>query len=100
VTIPTPASLRRIHRKIENQRLQAGALHEKAQIVLSRMFEGQCLRRVFDRRRGSIWELSPSGKTVPAEVAAVVIADPDVVSAGDGLFADGPAQTWRMVDSA
>jgi hypothetical protein len=34
---------------------------------------------------------------VPAEVAAVVITDPDVVSTGDGLFADTP-QTWRMVD--
>jgi hypothetical protein len=30
----------------------------------------------------------------------VVIADPDVVSAGDGLFADGPAQTWRLVEPA
>jgi hypothetical protein len=100
MTIPTPASLRRIRRKLENQRLQAGVLHDKAQAVLARMFEGQCLRLVFDRRRGSIWELSPSGKPVADEVAKVVIADPDVVSAGDGLFADGPAQTWRMVDSA
>ena len=66
--------------------------------MLARMFEGQCLRLTFDRRRGPIWQLSPSGVWVDSEVAEVAIADPDVVSAGDGLFADGPAQTWRMVD--
>jgi hypothetical protein len=98
MSIPTPASLRRIHRKLEHQRLRAGELHDRAQAVLAKMFEGQCLRLSFDRRRGSTWQLSPSGKVVPSEVAAVVIADPDVASTGDGLFADGPAQTWRMVD--
>jgi len=33
---------------------------------------------------------------VPDEVAKVALADPDVVDSGDGLFVDGPAQTWRM----
>ena len=60
--------------------------------------EGQCLRLSFDRRRGPTWQLSPSGMRVADDVAKVVIADPDVVAAGDGLFAEGPAQTWRMVD--
>jgi hypothetical protein len=100
MAIPTPTSLRRIHRKLERQRLQAGELHDKAQAVLARIFEGQCLRLLFDRRRGPTWQLSPSGKPVADEVAKAVIADPDVVSAGDGLFADGPSQTRRMVDSA
>ena len=100
MAIPTPVSLRRIQRKLEHQRLKAGELHEKAQAVLARKYEGQCLRLNFDRRRGPTWQLSPSGKRVLDEVAQVVIAGPDVASAGDGLFADGPAQTWRMVDSA
>jgi hypothetical protein len=99
MAIPTPVSLRRLHPKLDNQRLKAGELHAKAQGVLTRMWEGQCLRLSFDRGRAPIWQLSPSGKRVPDEVAKVVIADPEVVSAGDGLFADGPAQTWRMVDS-
>jgi hypothetical protein len=96
MSIPTPASLRRIHRKLDHQRLQAGELHAKAQAVLARMFEGQCLRLLFDRRFGPTWQLSPSGVRVASEVAAVVIADPDVASTGDGLFADGPAKR-RMV---
>lgn len=100
MTIPTPASLRRLHGKLERQRLKAGKLHDRAQGVLARMWEGQCLRFHFDRQRGPIWALSPSGVRVPNEIAQVVIADPDVASAGDGLFTDGPAQTWRMVEPA
>jgi hypothetical protein len=98
MTIPTVVSLRRLHRKLERQRLQAGKLHARAQVVIARMHEGQSLRFLFDRRFGATWQLSPSGEPVPDEVAKVVIADPDVVSAGDGLFADGPAQTWRLVE--
>ena len=98
MTIPTPTSLRRIHRKLDHQRLKAGELHAKAQAVLARMFKGRCLRFSFDRRLGPTWQLSPSGTHVRDEVAQVVIADPDVVNAGDGLFTDGPAQTWRMVE--
>jgi hypothetical protein len=98
MNIPTPVSLRRLHRKLDRQRLKAGELHAEAQVVLARMFEGECLRLTFIRRSGPTWQLSPSGKPVPDEVAKVVIADPEVVSTGDGLFADGPAQTWRMID--
>jgi hypothetical protein len=100
MNIPTPVSLRRIHRQLDRQRLKGGELHAKAEAVLARMYEGQCLRLSFNRRAGPIWQLSPSGKQVPDEVAQVVITDPDVASAGDGLFADGPAQTWRMIDQA
>jgi hypothetical protein len=100
MAIPTPASLRRIHRQLDRQRLNCCALHAKADAVLARMWEGECLRLSFNRRAGPIWQLSPSGVQVPDEVAQVVIADPEVASAGDGLFADGPAQTWRMVEEA
>lgn len=95
MSIPTPESLRRLHRKLEQQRLKAGELHSKAQAVLSRMHEGEVLRLFFERKAGAVWELSPSGKQVKAEVAAVVVADPDVESGSDGLFAD-TSQTWRM----
>ena len=98
MNIPTPASLRRLHHKLDRQRLKAGALHAKAQAVLNRMHEGQSLHFHFDRRFGPTWQLSPSGERVPDEVAPVVLADPDVVSTGDGLFAEGPAQTWRWSD--
>jgi hypothetical protein len=78
------------------QRPPAGELHTQAQAVLARMFEGASLHLVFDRRLGPTWQLSPSGKVVPAEVAKTVIANPDVASANDGLFGneEGPAQTW------
>src|SRR5262245_49549765 len=95
MNIPTPTSLRRLHRKLDRQRLNAGKLHTKAQAVLARIYEGQSLRFLFDRRHGPTWQLSPSGVDVDDEVAKVVIADPEVVSAGDGLFAEGPTQTYR-----
>jgi predicted transcriptional regulator len=99
--IPTPASLSRIRRKLDRQRIEAGKLHAQAQAVIARMYsEGQAPRLSFDRRLGPTWQLSPSGQRVDAEIAAVVIAVPDVVSAGDGLFADGPVQTWRLVGPA
>jgi hypothetical protein len=86
---------------IRNANREAGRLHAQAQAVIARMYsEGQALRLTFNRGLGPTWQLSPSGKQVDARVAAVVIADPDVVSAGDGLFADGPAQTWRLVEPA
>ena len=84
---------------IRNANREAGRLHAQAHAVIARMYsEGQALR--LNRGLGPTWQLSPSGKQVDAGVAAVVIADPDVVSAGDGLFADGPAQTWRLVEPA
>ena len=64
------------------------------------MYEGQSLQFHFDRRLGPTWQLFPSGERVPDEVVPVVLADPDVVSAGDGVFAEGPAQTWRWVEPA
>jgi hypothetical protein len=99
MTIPTPASLRRLHRKLDRQRLAAGKLHAQAQAVIARMFEGQSLRLIFDRRLGPTWQLSPSGQRVDAEIAAVVVADPDVIFCNDGLF-PGTAQTWRLVETA
>jgi len=100
MAIPTPVSLRRIQRKLDRQRLKAGELHAQARFVLACMREGQCLRFLFDRRLGPTWQLSPRGTPVSDEVARTAVADPDVVSAGDGLFTDGPAQTWRMADQA
>ncbi len=44
------------------------------------------------------WRLSFGGPLVPADVAAIVIANPYVVSVGDALFPGMPAQTWRWVE--
>jgi hypothetical protein len=97
MNIPTPASLRRIRRKLDRQRIEAGKLHAHAQEVIARMYsEGQSLRLSFDRRLGPTWQLSPSGQRVDAKIAAVVVADPDVISCNDGLF-PGTAQTWRLI---
>jgi hypothetical protein len=43
-----------------------------------------------------IWGLS-TGEFVPADVAALVISNPAVVSVGDSLFRDLPGQTWRWI---
>jgi hypothetical protein len=56
MNIPTPASLRRIRRKLDRQRIEAGKLHAHAQEVIARMYrEGQSLRLSFDRRLGPTW---------------------------------------------
>jgi hypothetical protein len=52
----------------------------------------------FDRRWGPSWVLSPGNWPVSEEVARALIAERDVVACGDGLFADGPSQTYRYAD--
>jgi hypothetical protein len=44
-------------------------------------------------RSRQLWSLS-NGESVPDRVARIVIADPDIVGADDGLFNDCP-QTYR-----
>jgi hypothetical protein len=41
-----------------------------------------------------LWQLS-TGEFVPSDVAEIVIKAPDVVSVGDALLPNHPAQTWR-----
>jgi hypothetical protein len=48
-------------------------------------------------RSGSSWTLSPSGETVPARVALLVVNDIRAISAGDGLFS-GTGQTWTYAE--
>ena len=39
---------------------------------------------------------APSGQTIPAAVAAIIINNKSVEPANDGLFPDLLAQTWRV----
>jgi len=48
-------------------------------------------------RSGPVWLLTLCG-TVPADVAAIVIAHPNIAGVGDCLFANGPSQTWRWAE--
>jgi hypothetical protein len=43
------------------------------------------------------WSLS-DGRSIPAAVATLIINNASVMPAGDGLFSDLPAQTWRITE--
>jgi len=62
-------------------------LRERVEVALNIMHEGHVLHFHFDRRWGPSWVLSPRA----------LIAEPDVVACGDGLFVDGPSQTYRYL---
>jgi hypothetical protein len=61
--------------------------------VIQALRGGATLLRSFERP-GTRWWLS-DGRDVGAEVAEQAILHPDIAPAGDGLFPNGPAQTYR-----
>jgi hypothetical protein len=67
----------------------------KVERVLVEMAHGAALHLHFDRKRGPLWTLSEDGVLIDAEIAALVIAHPDVAPVGDSLFAGAPSQTYR-----
>lgn len=87
--IPTRAVLENVRRRAD--RRQQGVAN-----VLAAMQDGASLQLQFIRGREH-WRLS-SGAFVLADVAAVVIARPEVMSCGDTLFAGLRGQTWRLAE--
>jgi hypothetical protein len=63
--------------------------------TLSAMKKGQALHR-HHAWYGAAWFLT-DGRTVPAEIAEIVIKNKQIASVGDSLFADTPAQTYRWI---
>jgi len=75
--VPTPSSLARSARRLDRHvRGMTG--------VLAHMRAGAVMRLHFARGK-PVWLLSP-GSEVPLEVAALVIAHPNVCGVGDSLF--------------
>jgi hypothetical protein len=84
----TPQRLRQQARRLDRR------LHH-AEAVMNAMRAGAALHLQYDF--GSpIWSLT-DGTRVDAAAAAIVITNPKIVSVGDALFADVPAQTYRYV---
>lgn len=95
MTIHTPRSRhavtrRKLHRDED--------LRARVETVLSIMRDGHVLHCHFDRREGPSWTLSPGNWRLLGEVAQQVINKAAVAACGDGLFTDGPSQTYRYVD--
>jgi hypothetical protein len=67
---------------------------EAAVIVESMRSRGLVLLRTFGKQ--TRWSLS-SGASIPPAVAEAVVEHPNIVACGDGLFRDGPSQTFRHV---
>ena len=68
-------------------------LNRAAATVLERMRK-RCDLHLQFRWYGLDWRLS-DGRPVDPAVAQIVTQNPAVVSVGDALFANTPAQTWR-----
>jgi hypothetical protein len=100
MTIHTTTSLAKQRRRLDRKFRGGEDLRARVEIALNIMHEGHVLRFHFDRRWGPSWVLSSGNWPIPDEVARALIAEPDVVACGDGLFADagGPSQTYRFAD--
>jgi hypothetical protein len=83
----TPRELRRATRRPDRRIANVDR-------VLAAMKNGESLYLEYENGR-PLWSLS-GGRTVPANIAALVIADVSVVDVGDSLFPNSPSQTWRM----
>ena len=66
--------------------------------VIDSMAKGVALHLTFVKS-GSRWTLS-TGTPVASDVALAVVNDDRVVGEDDGLFKNGPGQTWRYVSTA
>jgi hypothetical protein len=88
--IPTPASLRAKNRRLDRRLIGAN----RAAAV---MRSGAALH-LTHRPGGAQWTLS-TGETVSDAVARVLIAQPNIVSVGDTLFAGVLGQTWRFCET-
>lgn len=88
-SIPTPQSLRASTRRLDRHQLSVGG-------VLDAMKRGAALHLHYQNGRAR-WSLS-SGPFVAADIAAIVIAKPSVVSVNAALFLGVPGQTWRFAE--
>ena len=77
-----------------NRRLDR--LRHNANQTLTAMRKGATLHLHYQNGR-PVWQLS-SGRVVTSGAAQAVIASNAVVSVGDSLFPNHPAQTWRYCD--
>ena len=89
VGIYTVAGLRKASRRLDRHRVGVAK-------VLAEMKRGASLYLQHTNGR-ALWSLS-TGVFLTAEVAALVIARPEVVAVGDGLFRNIPGQTWRYAE--
>ena len=86
--IPTPANLRAAARRADRRVANVDR-------VLAAMKRGEFLHLQYENGR-PLWSLS-GGWTVPANIAALVIADVSVVAVGRALFDDCLGQAWRIL---
>jgi hypothetical protein len=70
-------------------------LNIRVTTVLAAMRRGEALLMEF-RWYGRAWSLS-GGRSVPDDVATIVIKNKNIADVGDALFKDAKPQTWRWV---
>jgi hypothetical protein len=87
LSIQTLAQLQAANRRLDRRRAGVNNL-------LAAIRRGASLHLSYQNGRPT-WQLS-TGEAVPVDVAEIVIKAPGVVSVGDALFPNHPAQTWRF----
>jgi hypothetical protein len=87
--IPTPDTVRATRRRLAKR---VGRL-EKAELVLAEMRAGAALH-LQHTKRGPCWTLT-TGREVSDTIAKLVVESASVVSVGDALLDECPAQTYR-----
>jgi hypothetical protein len=94
--VVTAAQLRRRHQRFD-RRIARSA--REAERILAAMQRGAVLHLHFQSGGRAIWSLS-TGIFVPADTAASIIANPNIVPDGDvlPLLIDTPSQTWRWAE--
>jgi len=86
--IYTPSELSRLGRRLDRHVADIDQ-------VLRAMRGGESMHLQYENGR-PLWSLS-SGRTIPANIAALVIADVSVVAVGRALFDECLPQTWRIL---
>jgi DNA-binding transcriptional MocR family regulator len=98
MAIPTPESLRRIHRRQDRQAEQKRQRQARAQRVLEKLKNGAVLCRHHQRGR-TVWCLVWKGGSefVTHELVTDALATGHVVGVGDA-FEGAPSQTYQYVE--
>ena len=69
--------------------------HMNLRQVVAAMGKGATLCMEYDQERGKVFWLEPSRTIIRQDVGERVIELPFIITGGDSLFKDTPAQTWK-----
>jgi hypothetical protein len=99
MSVPTPQSLRRVHRRQARQAKAKCKRQARADAVLAKLEAGAVLYR-HHRRDRVIWVLAWKGGSefLTHEIVTDALASGKIAGVGDTLFEGAPSQTYRYAE--